>query len=59
MGVAGRSDRNMPGVGTTEQMMRRYAAVTDQRLRKAAEAVSGAEVQESSSWESRARASEA
>jgi hypothetical protein len=42
----------------TERMMRRYAAVTDQTLRGAAEAVSGAEqlqplsvsVREAASW---------
>jgi hypothetical protein len=33
-----------PGGWKTERIMRRYAAVTDQTLRAAAEAVSGAEV---------------
>jgi hypothetical protein len=43
--VEGRSIVIALGGWRTEAMMRRYAAVTDQTLRAAAEAVSGAELQ--------------
>jgi hypothetical protein len=43
-GALGIVGHDREGIVPSERMMRRYAAVTDQTLRAAAEAVSGAEV---------------